>query len=95
MFLAVQVIFVIWIIAGVATKPGGQSVASQVAQACSNGGWSPLFKSQADCAKHYAVALNDATDTGKGIGVAIVVLLWVVVDFLLGIGYGVYKLATR
>jgi hypothetical protein len=94
-FLAIQVIFVIWLIAGIATKPGGQSVAQQVAQACGHGGWSPLFKSHADCVKHYAVALNVATDTGKGIGVAIVVLIWVVVDFFLGVGYGVYKLATR
>lgn len=94
-FLAVQALFIIWIIAAVATKPGGQTVASQVAQACRNGGWQGLFKSQADCTQHYAVALNDASNTGKGIGVAIVVVIWVVVDFFLGVGYGVYKLATR
>jgi hypothetical protein len=94
-FLAIQVIFIIWIIAGVATKPSGPSVASQVAQTCSNGGWQGLFKSHADCVKHYAVALNDAGNTGKGIGVAIIVLLWVVVDFFMGVGYGIYKLSTR
>lgn len=94
-FLAVQVIFVVWIIAAIVSKPGGQTVASQVAQTCRNGGWQGLFKSQADCAKHYAVALNDATDTGKGLGVAIVVLVWVVVDFFMGVGYGIYKLASR
>lgn len=94
-FLAVQALFVIWIIAAIATKPGGQTVASQVAQACRNGGWQGLFKSQADCTKHYAVALNDATNTGKGLGVAIIVAVWVVVDFFMGVGYGIYKLATR
>ena len=94
-FLAVQVLFIIWIIAAIATKPGGQTVASQVAQTCRNGGWQGLFKSQADCTKHYAVALNDATDTGKGLGVALIVVMWVVVDFFLGLGYGIYKLATR
>jgi hypothetical protein len=94
-FLAIQALFIIWIIAGLATKPGGPSVAQQVAQQCSNGGWSPLFKSYADCTKHYGVALNDATNTGKGIGIAIIVAVWVVVDFFLGVGYGIYKLATR
>lgn len=94
-FLAIQALFLIWIIAGLATKPGGPSVAQQVAQQCSNGGWSPLFKSYADCTKHYGVALNDATNTGKGIGIAIIVAIWVVVDFFLGVGYGIYKLATR
>jgi hypothetical protein len=94
-FLAIQALFLIWIIAGVASKPGGPTVAQQVAQQCSNGGWQGLFKSQADCTKHYAVALNDATDTGKGIGVAIIVALWVAVDVILGIGYGIYRLARR
>ena len=71
------------------------AVAQQVAQQCSNGGWSPLFKSYADCTKHYGVALNDATNAGKGIGIAIIVAIWVVLDFFLGLGYGIYKLATR
>ena len=43
-FLVIQALFIIWIIAGLATKPGGPSVAQQVAQQCGNGGWSPLFK---------------------------------------------------
>lgn len=55
----------------------------------------PLFKSYADSTKHYGVALNDATNTGKGIGIAIIVAISVVVDFFLGVGYGIYKLATR
>jgi hypothetical protein len=94
-FLVIQVIFIIWIIAGAASKGSGPSVASQVAKTCSNGGWQGLFQSHADCVKHYAVALNDATDTGKGIGIALIVVVWVVVDFFLGVGYGIYKLATR
>ena len=94
-FLGVQALFLIWIIAGIASKPGGTPIAQQVAQQCGNGGWQGLFKSYADCSKHYAVALNDATDTGKGIGVALIVVFWVVVDIILGISYGVYKLAKR
>jgi hypothetical protein len=79
----------------VASKGSGPSVASQIAQQCSNGGWHFVFKSHADCVTHYAVALNDAANTGKGIGVALIVVGWVVVDFFLGVGYGIYKLATR
>jgi hypothetical protein len=94
-FFAIQVIFIIWIVAGIASKGSGPSAAAQAAQQCANGGWQPLFKSQADCVQHYAVALNDAANTGKGIGVALIVIMWVVIDFFLGLGYGIYRLATR
>lgn len=43
----------------------------------------------------YGRTLNDATDTGKGIGVALVIVLWCVVDFLVGGGYAIYRLASR
>jgi hypothetical protein len=94
-FLVIQAIFLIWLITGLASKGSGPSVASQTASACSNGGWQGLFKSQADCMKHYAVALHDASDVGKGAGAAIIILFWMVVDVILGVGYGVYKLARR
>jgi hypothetical protein len=94
-FLTIQVIFIVWIVAGVASKGSGPTAAAQAAQQCANGGWQPLFKSQADCVQHYSVALNDAANTGKGIGVALIVVFWVVVDFFLGVGYGIYKLASR
>lgn len=67
----------------------------QAARTCANNGWYPLFKSQADCQVHYGHALNDATDVGKGIGVAFIVIAWMVVDFFLGLGYGIYRLASR
>jgi len=44
---------------------------------------------------HYNVALNDAQNVGKGVGAAVVVTVWIVVDFILGLGYGIYRLATR
>jgi hypothetical protein len=94
-FLAIQVLFIIWIIAGVASKTPGPSTASQAAAQCANGGWQGLFTSQADCRQHYAVALNDATNAGKGIGVALIVVFWCVVDFLLGVTYLIYRLASR
>jgi hypothetical protein len=94
-FLAVQLLFIILIITQVAAHPAGPTTAQQAAQQCANGGWYPLFKSQADCQVHYGHALNDATDVGKGIGVALIVVFWVIVDTILGISYGVYRLATR
>ena len=94
-FFAIQAIFIIWIITGIASHGTGPTAAAQAAHQCANGGWQPLFKSQADCVKHYSVALNDAANTGKGLGVALIVVFWVVVDFFLGIGYGIYRLASR
>lgn len=94
-FLAIQVIFIIWIIAGVASSPAGPSAAAQAAQQCAHGGWVGLFKSQADCQVHYAHALNDAGAAGKGIGVALIIIVWVVVDFFLGLSYGIYRLASH
>lgn len=92
-FLAIQVIFIIWVIAGAATKTGPAQ--AQIAQGCYHHAWYPLFKSQADCVTHYGGALNDAGNVGKGLGIAVVVIIWVVVDIILGISYGVYRLATR
>ena len=94
-FLGIQVLFIIWIITGVASHPAGPSAAAQAAQQCANGGWQGLFKSQADCQVHYAHALSDAGNVGKGLAVAVIVIVWVVVDFFLGLGYGIYRLASR
>ena len=92
-FLIIQVLFLVWIIAGAASK--NPPVASQVASFCDHHGWFPLYKSQADCTANYGRTLNDATDTGKGLGVALVVVFWCVVDFLLGVGSAIYRLASR
>lgn len=94
-FLAVQVLFLVWIIAGLASHPPGPTAAQQAAQQCAGRGWYPLFKSQADCQQHFGHALSEAQTAGKGIGVALIVVFWVVVDFFLGLGYGIYRLASR
>ena len=44
---------------------------------------------------HFGGALNDAGNAGKAIGVGLVIVFWMVVDVILGITYGVYRLATR
>lgn len=72
-FLAVQVLFIIWIVGGASTGAGTPE----------------------DCGTLSEEACNAASDIGTSIGVALIVGVWVVVDFLLAVIYGVYRLATR
>jgi hypothetical protein len=72
-FVAVQVLFVVWIISGVADASGQPN----------------------NCEGLTPELCNDAESVGTGLGVGLVVLLWVVVDFLLAVVYGVYRLAKR
>jgi hypothetical protein len=72
-FMAVQVLFIIWIIAGAGGSSGDAT----------------------DCGSLSQETCNDAEDIGTGIGVAIVIVFWVVVDFLLAVIYGIYRLAKR
>ena len=92
-FLAVQVGFIIWIITASTGSTGPSS--AQIAQFCGNGGWHGVFSSYADCVKHGAVGLTDAGNIGKGIAVSVIVIAWVIVDFLLAVTYGIYRLAKR
>ena len=96
-FLAIQAVFLVWLIAGIATTGhSGADAHTQAVQWCSSkANWQYLYTSQADCVTHYGNGLNDASDVGKGIGVGIVIALWVAVDFFLGLGYGIYRLASR
>jgi len=45
------------------------------------------FLTHAQCAS--------AANAGTAIGVVLVIVFWMVVDVILGVSYGVYKLATR
>ena len=94
-FLAVQALFIAWIIAGIASHPAGLSAAAQAARQCANGGWEGLFTSEADCRQHYAVALNDAGNAGKGIAIGLIIVIWVVTDFLMAVTWLVVRLSRR
>lgn len=48
-----------------------------------------------DCGTLDAETCNDASDAGTAIGVALIIVFWCVVDFLLAIVYGIYRLAKR
>jgi hypothetical protein len=93
-FLATQALFIAWLVARLATTDTGATQA-QLSSACYHHHWWPLYKSQADCVTHFGALMNDAGNTGKALGAGLIVLFWVVVDIILGISYGVYRLATR
>lgn len=71
-FLAVQALFLIWIISGAAQGTDYSDCGSLSHQTC-----------------------KDAQDIGTGIGVFLIIVVWCLVDFLLGLGYAIYRLARR
>lgn len=96
-FLAVQVLFVIWLIAGLASAGGSNSTyaATQAAKFCGNGGWNPLYSSQAQCLSQYGATLKDAGNAGTAIGAGLIVAFWCVTDFLMGVTYLIVRLSRR
>ncbi len=92
-FLVIQAIFIIWLIAGATTHTNPS--ATDIAAWCGNGKWSPLYDSYKACVADAGSSLQAAANFGKGIGMGLIVILWVVVDFLLAVTYGVYRLARR
>lgn len=76
-FLAVQAIFLIWIIVG------ANSSGSSVAKSCKNLTGQALQTCQ------------DASHAGTGIGIALVIILWVIVDVILVIIWAVVRLSSR
>lgn len=93
-FLAVQALFLVWLVVGLATAHPGPTTA-QVAQFCGNGQWQGVFTSYHDCVVHGANGLRAAGEIGTGIGAALIIGLWVAVDVILGIGRLVVVLARR
>lgn len=85
-FLAVQAIFLAWIIGGATSGSSGPTPHAQALTYCANGGWQGLFTSYADCVTHYANGLNQAGNVGTAIGVGLVIGLWVAADVILGVG---------
>lgn len=93
-FLIIQALFLLWIITGLATTHTGPT-AADIAAGCDNGAWQGLFQSHADCVVHYGHALGEAGNVGKGIGVALIIVLWVAVDVILGVSRLVVVTARR
>lgn len=72
-FLAVQILFLIWIITGLAGSAGHPE----------------------DCGSLSQQTCADAQNVGTGIAVFLIIMLWMAVDFFLGLGYLIYRLAKR
>lgn len=87
-FLAIQALFIIWLIAGGASAGG--SIHASVAARCLQEA-KGMGMTQAQCISW----LGGAAKTGTAVGAALIVVVWVVVDFLVSLTYGVYRLATR
>lgn len=66
-FLAIQALYIIWIITG-ATSVSHQSCTNLSAQAC-----------------------TAAKQVGGGIGVLLIVFLWLATDVILGVGYLIFR----
>lgn len=96
-FLLIQAAFLIWVIAGVGGNASGQgaSVHAQAVSFCANGGWDPLYNSQADCVTQYGNTLNAASDVGTSIGAGLIIGLWVALDVVLLLGRVVVLLTRR
>jgi|HubBroStandDraft_1064217.scaffolds.fasta_scaffold04603_8 hypothetical protein len=88
-FLAIQAAFIIWLVTGIASAGG--SVHAQAVAECLNGKAASMGMTQAQCVSW----LGGAGKVGTSLGAAVIVIVWVVVDFFLGLGYGIYRLARR
>lgn len=72
-FLAVQLLFLIWLITGIASGAGTPE----------------------DCDTLDQQTCNEAENVGTAIGVGLILILWAVVDIILGITYAVYRFSKR
>ena len=86
-FFAIQLIFLIWVIAG-GTSTGGSIHSSTVAYCHAHPN---AYLSYQDCLNSY----SGGAKVGTTLGVAFIILFWFVTDVILGVCYGVYRLATR
>lgn len=85
-FLAIQALFLIWVITGVA---GGSSIHSEAVAYCHAHPDQYLPFSQ--CVSDY----GGGAKVGAAVGVGLVVAFWAVVDVILGVSYGIWRLARR
>jgi hypothetical protein len=94
-FLAVQVLFLVLVIAAALASDHGtaEAVSHQVARTCLHGAWQGVFTSQRACLEHFHVALPQGQDLDPGLSPGLVAIAWLVADVLLGLGYGLYRLA--
>jgi hypothetical protein len=86
-FLAIQAAFIAWVISAAAS---GGGIHADVAAQCLKQAQG-MGMTQAQCISW----LGGASKAGVAVGVALQIVLWTITDIILGISYGVYRLATR
>ena len=86
-FLAVQALFAVWVIAGIAS--GGGDHGRAAAAWCR--AHPSAYVSFSECVSLY----GSGSRAGTAIGAGLVVLAWAVTDVILGISYAVWRLARR
>jgi hypothetical protein len=87
-FLAVQVLFVIWLAAGIAGSAGSSIHDSAIAWCHAHPGAYTTF---GECVSLY----GGGAKAGTAIGIGIIIALWMAADFLLAVPYAIYRLARR
>jgi hypothetical protein len=92
-FAAVQALFLIWLITGLVGTGHTAPSTAELLNECKQ--FADLYSSHAQCMRTQSQLDSDASGAGRGIGAALIVVLWIVVDFFLGLGYGIYRLASR
>ena len=85
-FLAIQALFVIWVIA---TAASGGSIHSEAVAYCH--AHPDRYLPFAQCVSDY----GGGAKAGTAIGAGLIIVLWAVADIILGVSYGVWRLARR
>ena len=92
-FFAIQALFIIWLVTGLISTGHTAPSTGELLKECKQ--FADLYKTHAQCMRDQSQLDSDASGTGRGLGAALIVIIWIVVDFFLGLGYGIYRLATR
>jgi hypothetical protein len=95
-FLAVQALFLAWVITGTSSASGNEAQAhAQAVHDCAGQGWKYLYNSYGDCVTKLGSDYKTASDAGTGVGVGLLLGLWIALDVLLLLGRVVVLLARR
>jgi hypothetical protein len=92
-FFAIQALFIIWLVTGLISTGHTAPSTAELLKECKQ--FADLYKTHAQCMRNQSQLDSDASGTGRGLGAALIVIIWLVADFFLGLGYGIYRLASR